>query len=184
MSKLTPTLPLDGFEKEWSDLTIKEYYIGELVSLACVLGKESAFNTKFKSAFKKDPPKPNEMIEIDGGYAIWSGQGQYMLLLLGENIHADSYLQEKFKDTAYATLQSDGWASLAVTGHSTFNVLERFIPLDIRGAPNNFAARTSAHHLAVIVLKFSDAEFQLLTPRSSAHSFLDGLVNTTKNVLG
>ena len=114
---------------------------------------------------------------------MWSGQGQYMLLLSGENIQADIGIAEKLSGTAYATLQSDGWASLNLIGPKIFDVLERFIPLDIRRVPSGFAARTSAHHIAVIVLKFSETEIQLLTPRSSAQSFLDGLVHTADNVL-
>jgi len=115
---------------------------------------------------------------------MWSGQGQYVLLLSGENIQADTDIAAKLKGTAYATLQSDGWASLDIKGPRVFDVLERFIPLDLRRAPVNYAARTSAHHIAVIVLKLSETEIQLLTPRSSAQSFLDGLGRTAENVLG
>jgi len=184
VSKLTPTLPLSGFSKEWPGLTLKEYYMGELVSLACVLGEETEFTARFKSVFAKTPPEPNQMVEIEGGYALWSGQGQYILILIGENIHADIDISASFKGAAYTTLQTDGWASLEVIGARSFDVLERFIPLDMRRVPKNFAARTSAHHLAVMVLKLSETEFLLLTPRSSSHSFLDGLVHVAENVLG
>ena len=183
MSKLTPTLPLNGFAKEWPDFSVKEHYFGEIVSLACILGQEVVFAAAFKKTFGKDLPKSNEWVKINGGFAMWSGQGQYMLLLSGENIQADIGIAEKLSGTAYATLQSDGWASLDLIGPKIFDVLERFIPLDIRRVPSGFAARTSAHHIAVIVLKFSETEIQLLTPRSSAQSFLDGLVHTTDNVL-
>ena len=183
MSKLTPTLPLNGFAKDWPDFSVKEHYVGELVSLACILGQDVVFAATFKKTFGKDLPKSNEWVKINGGFAMWSGQGQYMLLLSGENIQADIGIAEKLSGTAYATLQSDGWASLDLIGPKIFDVLERFIPLDIRRVPSGFAARTSAHHIAVIVLKFSETEIQLLTPRSSAQSFLDGLVHTTDNVL-
>ena len=181
MSKLTPTLPLNGFAQEWPGLSIKEDYLGELISLACPLNQDTAFAAAFKKVFGKAPPKPNEMVEITGGAAMWTGQGQYMLLLTGENIQADLDIAEKLGGTAYATLQSDGWASLDIKGPRIFDVLERFIPLDIRRAPTNFAARTSAHHIAVIVLKMSDTEVWLLTPRSSAQSFLGGLIHVMEN---
>lgn len=183
MSKLTPTLPLSSFSKEWPGVSLKEYYKGELVSLACVLGKEKKFAANFKTAFGKTSPRPNEMVEIKGGFAMWSGQSQYLLLLSDENVQADKDVTAKLNGTAYATLQSDGWASLNIKGRRTFDVLERFIPLDIRRAPINFAARTSAHHIAVIILKLSETEIQILTPRSSAQSFLDALVHTAENVL-
>jgi len=82
--------------------------MGELISLACVLGQEKEFATYFKKVFGKPPPNPNEMVEIKGGFAMWSGQCQYMLLLSGENIQADTEVADKLKGTAYATLQSDG----------------------------------------------------------------------------
>ena len=183
MSKLTPTLPLNGFAKDWPDFSVKEHYVGELVSLACILGQEVVFAAAFKKTFGKDLPKSNEWVKINGGFAMWSGQGQYMLLLSGENIQADIDIAEKLSGTAYVTLQSDGWASLDLIGPKIFDVLERFIPLDIRRASVNFAARTSAHHIAVIVLKFSETDVHFLTPRSSAQSFLDGLVHTADNLL-
>ena len=183
MSKLTPTLPLNGFAKDWPDFSVKEHYVGELVSLACILGQEVVFAAAFKKTFGKDLPKSNEWVKINGGFAMWSGQGQYMLLLSGENIQADIDIAKKLSGTAYVTLQSDGWASLDLIGPKIFDVLERFIPLDIRRASVNFAARTSAHHIAVIVLKFSETDVHFLTPRSSAQSFLDGLVHTADNVL-
>ena len=183
MSKLTPTLPLNGFAKDWPDFSVKEHYVGELVSLACILGQEVVFAAAFKKTFGKDLPKSNEWVKINGGFAMWSGQGQYMLLLSGENIQADIDIAEKLSGTAYVTLQSDGWASLDLIGPKIFDVLERFIPLDIRRASVNFAARTSAHHIAVIVLKFNETDVHFLTPRSSAQSFLDGLVHTADSVL-
>ena len=89
MSKLTTTLPLGGFIKEWPDLSFKEHFMGELISLACVLGNETEFKAKFISTFAKAPPEPNQIIAIEGGYAMWSGQDQYMIILTGENIDAD-----------------------------------------------------------------------------------------------
>ena len=77
MSKLTPTLPLNGFAKDWPDFSVKEHYVGELVSLACILGQEVVFAAAFKKTFGKDLPKPNEWVKIKGGFAMWSGQGQY-----------------------------------------------------------------------------------------------------------
>jgi len=183
VARLNPTLPLGGFEKLWPGFALTEYYEGELVSLSCVLGDEKKFAASFKRVFGKPLPLPNQMVAIKGGFVMWSGQGQYMLLLSGENIQADSEIAAQLNGTAYASLQSDGWASLDIKGSHVFDVLERFIPLDLRRAPIHYATRTSAHHIAVIVLKFSETEIQLLTPRSSAQSFLDGLVHTAENVI-
>lgn len=184
MSKLTPTLPLSGASRSWPDLNIREHYDGELVSLACPIGGDKALAAHFKKAFGTSLPAPNTMIKIKGGHALWSGQGQYMLLISGEDIYADKTVAAALKDTAYTTLQSDGWASLSLNGSRVLDVLERFIPLDLRRAEDGFAARTSAHHIAVIVIKHSAAQIQLLTPRSSAHAFWESLTHTVDNTLG
>jgi len=39
VSKLSPAMPLGGFEKTWNGFDIREHYHGELVSLACVSGR-------------------------------------------------------------------------------------------------------------------------------------------------
>lgn len=183
MSKLSRTLPLEGFTGDWPDISLKENYVGELISLAVAQGEGSAFHKAFKASFGKNPPKPSEIIPVKGGHAIWSSMDQYLVLLNGDNIEADRELAENFGPTAYVTLRSDGWASLDLESSRAYDVLERFIPLDLRVAPTQFAARTMAHHIAVIVIKFSETEFRLLTPRSSAQSFLDALTHTIENVI-
>ena len=178
MVKLTPNTPLASFAKDWPGFSIKETYKGELILLAVKNGEDKAFAAAFKKAYGKAPPGPNERAELKDGFVFWTGQGQYILMLAGENIHANTDAIAKLGGTAYATLQTDGWASLTLSGGRVFDVLERFVPLDLRGAKDTYAARTMAHHIAVIVLKYSDTDIQLLTPRSSAQSFLDGLVHT------
>lgn len=183
MSNLESTLPLEGFKGIWSDISLEENFLGELVSLAIAQEGGGAFNKAFKKTFGKIPPKPSEIIAVKGGYAMWSNIDQYLILLDEPNIEADRELASKFGNSAYTTLQSDGWTSLDLKSNKPYDILERFIPLDLRAAPIGFAARTMAHHIAVIIIKFSETEFRLMTPRSSVKSFLDGLTHTIENVI-
>jgi len=183
VSKLSPKSPLDGFSQKWDGLTLEEKHIGEAVSFAAALDQEKAFDTGFEKTFGTSLPLPLQAKQIEGGWAAWLGVNQYMLLLNGENSRADEELAAQFGDCAYATLQTDGWALLDFTGDRAIDALERFIPLDLRRAPKNFAARTSAHHIAVIVIKFDDDKYQLMTPRSSAQSFADSLAHVIDNVV-
>lgn len=183
MSKLKPRLPLEGYAREWDTLALKEHYVGEMVSLAVSHGNSAAFSKVFKTTFGKAPPKASKLVTLKNGFAMLSGADQYLILLAGENNNADKELSQSFTDTAYATLQTDGWASLKLTGPQVYDVLERFTALDLRNAPTQYAARTMAHHMAIIVMKSSETEFQLLTPRSSAHSFLEALTHTIDNVM-
>lgn len=183
MSKLKPTLPLGGYSKAWADLSLAESYFGELVSIAMPHNGDKAFSAGFKTAFGNSPPKPNRYVRAKNAKIIWSGAGQYLALIEGENITADIDIAQAFKGDAYATLQSDGWASLVISGEKCLDVLERFITLDLRSAEADFAARTVAHHTAVIVIKLSETKFQLLTPRSSAHSFVSALEHVIEHVV-
>ncbi|WP_409432998.1 sarcosine oxidase subunit gamma [Litorimonas sp. RW-G-Af-16] len=183
MSKLTAKPPLSHVSQSWGSTQLVEHGNGELISLACPLGSETTFATRFKKRFKATPPAPNELINCVGGRAFWTGQGQYMISLDADDILADTRMSDHFGDHGYATLQTDGWTALTLTSSLAYNILERFTPLDLRSAPAMFATRSTAHHMAVIVLKFSDTEFRLLSPRSSAQSFLDALTHTIENTL-
>lgn len=76
--------------------------------------------------------------------------------------------------TLYLNDQSDSWVMLRVAGAGVRRALERLCPLDLH--PDAFApgavARTVMEHLAVIVLHEAEDTFVLLSPRSSAASFL------------
>ena len=105
-----------------------------------------------------------------------------MAMLAGHNDRADEGFADSLGDSGYAVLQSDGWGVLRLSGERLYDVLERFIALDLRRAPKNFAARTSAHHIAVIVVKLLDGSILLITPRSSAIGFLEALVHVADHV--
>lgn len=183
MVKLTPTTALNGFAQDWPELTLKEHSAGEIISLAIAHGHDAAFAKAFKSAFGTALPMASEAVSFEGGQIIWSAVDQYLLFLDGTNDYADTEVAAKFKGAAYAALQSDAWASLELVGARVHDVLERFIALDLRAAPHHFAARTSAHHMAVIVIKHNDNAFTLMSPSSSAAGFLGALVHTIENVI-
>lgn len=181
--KLIPQMPLGGVSKSWAGLNIAEVFSGELVSVAFDDDNSKKLNTRFKKKYGVVPPGPNTFVSIQGGSAFWSGQNQLMLLLDGENINADKDVAIKLDGLAYTSLQSDSWASLTVGGERVYDVLERFTALDLRQPRDGFAARSSAHHMAVFILKLSKTKFHLLTPRSSAQSFYDALCHTADNVI-
>jgi len=179
---LKPTPSLGSYSQTWGGLTLTENKHTELVSLTSIQNEETKFAKAFETNFNVKPPQPNTFENFENGIAFWTSPGQCWVIVQDENPNLDKYLHSKMDGSAYAVLLTDGWTSLTLTGAQSYDVLERFIPLDIRKAPINFASRTSAHHIAVIILKFSDTEFQLLTPRSSAKSFLEGLSHTIDNV--
>lgn len=88
-------------------------------------------------------------------------------------------------DHVYITDQSDSWVALALQGDDAVSALERICPLDLH--PTHFVpnrvARTVMEHLAVIILCESENHYVLLSPRSSANSFLHAVEQSLRNVI-
>lgn len=175
---------LGGYSLQSERLSVTELTGFELISVAVAKGSEANFKKRFKKALKTDLPNPNQVLPVEGGSIIWIGQNQFLVFLGTSNIYADVKLGQTLGDSAYTVLQSDGWACLRLEGDQFYNVMDRFIPLDLRRAPEDFAARTQAHHISVIVVKQRDGSWYLLTPRSTAQSFLEALTHVMANVLG
>ena len=184
MVSLVEKSALNGFSQIREELSVSEVTDFELISVAAARGSEIDFEKRFTKTLKISPPHPNQVVQIDGGAVIWTGQNQCLVMLGTPDVHADIKLGETLGDSAYAVLQSDGWACLRLTGGRFYDVMDRFIPLDLRRAEKDFAARTQAHHISVIVVKQLDESWLLLTPRSTAHSFMGALIHVITNVLG
>lgn len=183
MSKFNTKSALDAFSREWGGLSVKEITTFELVSIAVAKGHNAEFEQQFRAVLNTSLPMPNQVLPAEGGSVMWTGQDQYMVMLGHDNVHADTALGNKLGTSAYCSLQSDAWAVLRVEGKRMMDVFERVIPLDLSNAPANFAARTSAHHIAIIIVKLLDGSVLFLTPRSSARSFLSTLIHTVDNVI-
>ena len=87
---------------------------------------------------------------------------------------------------AYVTDQSDSWAMLRIAGAGARAALERICMLDLDAAafPEGRVARTVMEHLAAIILRDGPDSFLLMSPRSSARSFLHAVELSVENVSG
>lgn len=155
----------------------------ELVALSIAQGQQAGFSKAVEIHIGSPLPEPSKVLPAGNGSIMWTGPDQYLAMLSGKNERADQDFATALGDTGYAVLQTDGWGVLRLDGPRLYDVLERFIPLDLRRAPIDFAARSSAHHMAVIVVKLLDGSLALLTPRSSARGFLESLEHVVSNVL-
>lgn len=85
------------------------------------------------------------------------------------------------RDGVYLSDQSDSWAILQLEdqadGERVRQMLERLCPLDLHpdGFPVGRVARTQMEHLAVIIWREASNHYLLMSPRSSAGSFLHAL---------
>lgn len=182
MSKLQDNSALEAFSREWEGLKLTELIDYELVSLAVAEGQEVKFTEQFKSIFDSAIPSPNQVLHAKNGSTMWLEPGKYLVMTGERNVNIDRKFSEQFGENAYAVLLSDGWACLNISGHRTLDIFERFIALDMQSMPKDFAARTTAHHIALIIVTLQDGSYLLLTPRSSSQSFLHALIDTAENV--
>lgn len=183
MSNLTAIFPLDGFKQVVDGLLIEEITGLEIVSIAIAQGEDDAANKAFKKAFRATLPKPGEWTEAKTGKVLWTGQSQYFMIQNTVNENAGVETSEAIGSGVYTTLQTDGWATLNISGDRVYDVLERFIPLDLKSPKPGFGTRTQAHHMAVIVMKTGVDAFTLMTPRSSCQSFLHALTAVAENLI-
>ena len=182
MDNFSITSAFNGYSKDANGFSISEITDYELVALSAAQGEKAGFAKAVKTHMDCALPAPSTVLPAGDGSLMWTAPDQYMAMLAGHNDRADEGFANSLGDSGYAVLQSDGWGVLRLSGERLYDVLERFIALDLRRAPKNFAARTSAHHIAVIVVKLLDGSILLITPRSSAIGFLEALVHVACHV--
>ena len=183
MSNLQATSILNDYCQDWHGISVTEVTDYELVSLSVAQGHADAFKVNYKKFLKSALPQPQQNLPLEGGFSLWLEPETYLVMLDGNDVNYDKKLAEKFGDSGYAVLLSDGWTCLKIAGPKTKDIFDRFIPLNMRDAPADFAARTSAHHMSVIVACLVDGSYLLLTPRTSSQAFLEALTHTIEHVL-
>jgi len=181
--KLVSDTAFDGYSRSFDGITITEISSFEIVSLVIADGDTALFTKAYKKYLGKSLPAPGSWTKFKSGKILWTGQNQYFLIQDGIDDRLDETLSDSFGNTAYLTLQSDGWASLEISGERVHDVLERILTLDIRAKDTGFGTRSSAHHMSVLILKTGTSVYQLLTPRSSSAAFLEALEHVADNVL-
>jgi len=111
-------------------------------------------------------------------------QAEQVFLLSSLNDAELAAQAAKLAETGAVTDQSDSWVTLEVAGARRHEVLERICPIDIDENifTDGSVARTSMEHLSAIVMRVGD-QFILLSPRSSAESFLHAVTQSAEYVL-
>lgn len=109
-------------------------------------------------------PAPNTVLSGNGARMVWSGVGQALLI--------GAAAPDALSGLAALTDQSDGWASLRLTGAGTSAVLARLVPLDLRPAafPVGAAARSLLNHIPLLLMRPDAAGLDLMVYRSMVGS--------------
>ncbi len=186
---LTARTPLDGYDRTFGGVTLAEAAGLSLVSAAVPQGGDDAFAAALAEGFGASRPSTGEWVPGDRLGARILGMQPDQLFILFEAPDPDraaEAVSAALGPAAYVTDQSDSWAMLRIAGRGVRAALERLCMLDLDDAafPEGRVARTVMEHLAVIILRDGADGFLLMSPRSSARSFLHAVEQSVATVSG
>ncbi len=183
---LTARTPLGGYEKSFGAVTLAEVSGLSLVSAAVPQGGDAAFAAALAAGLGAARPAPGDSAAGERyGARLLGMQPDQLLILFAapDPDRAAGTVAEALGPDAYVTDQSDSWAMLRIAGAGARAALERICMLDLDDAafPEGRVARTVMEHLAVIILRDGPDSFLLMSPRSSARSFLHAVELSIEN---
>ena len=186
---LTARTPLGGYAETFGGVTLAEAGGLSLVSAAVPLGGDDAFAAALAEGLGASRPATGESSSADRYGARILGMQPDQIFILFEAPDPDraaETVSDALGPAAYVTDQSDSWAMLRIAGAGARAALERICMLDLDDAafPEGRVARTVMEHLAVIVLRDGPNSFLLMSPRSSARSFLHAVEVSIGNTAG
>jgi heterotetrameric sarcosine oxidase gamma subunit len=121
-------------------------------------------------------PAPGQVIAAGAARIVWAGRET--AFLIGAPPPAGLEAQAALTD------QSDGWAGLSLTGERSVAVLARLLPLDLRATsfPPGRSARGLLNHMPCLILRDTDAAFDLLVFRSMAGTAVHEVTDAMRGV--
>ncbi len=148
-----------------------------LVSVAIPLGGAPRLAQALKEGWSLKMPDARQSSVSGNMRAIQTAPDQMMLIFPHSGPGANNVVRKKLNGAGYTTEQTDNWVVLEVSGPDTRMALERICPVDLH--PDTFvvenAARTAMEHLGVWILRIGSDTYLLMSPSSSAQSFLHAI---------
>lgn len=143
-------------------LTLAEVSVGRITSVMPFAGQHDRVAQLLRKG-GLDWPAPNHAIAARAGSIYWTGRDQAFL------IEADPAGLAPF---AALTDQSDGWATLALSGPGWRDVLARLVPLDLGDTsfPVDQVARTGLNHMMCILHRSAPDSMRIMVFRSMART--------------
>ncbi len=184
--ELSPQSAFSTAPASYGNIKIEEVINRAIVAVATPKEREAALNAACLSAYGAELPKTGKFTASTAADTLLLGMAQDQMFMLFDEPDGDpaAHIRVALDDTGYITDQSDSWAILRIQGPDVRSALERICPLNLHPAnfvPNS-VARTVMEHLAVIILSEAEDSFVLLSPRSTADSFLNVVETSAKNV--
>lgn len=183
----TARSPLDGYARTIGGVALAEETGFALVSAAVPQGGDDAFAAALAEGFGAKRPATGASARGDRLAALVLGMQPDQVFILftpPDPDRAAGTVSAALGPAAYVADQSDSWVMLRIAGAGVRAALERICPLDLDDAafPEGRVARTAMEHLSAIVLRDGADSFLLMSPRSSARSFLHAVEISLENL--
>ncbi len=176
---LTARSILDGYRKSLGDLEIREDASLSLVSIAVAKDQRAALQDAMQQHFGLAMPTIGRSCATHPGNSRLLGIQKDQFLYMSDRTDDNTVttVSRQLQGLSYCTDQSDSWAVLRLSGSECRRTLARMCMIDLDEAsfPVDSVARTTIEHMAVIIIADTDSSYVLLTPRSSAASFVHAL---------
>ena len=182
---LKANTPFSDYVRVFDDITLREVSGLALVSVAMPLRNREELADAIGSAFGIPLPDVGSSCYSENAKRRILRMQQDQLFVLFEFDGDDAVVdvKEKLGNVGYFTDQSDSWGMLMISGVECQRALSRICMLDLD--ENVFdvgsASRTIMEHVGAIILRNSSDSFILLSPRSSAKSFLHAVESAINN---
>lgn len=173
--------PLDSYDQRFGETVLTEAVELSIFSIGLALQTDAALSSIKKHIGCDWPVAGQSTLNSDASYRLLGLQSDQVFAL-----SSIAQTLPELDESAYITDQSDSWVGLRLQGPMALQSLERICPIDLH--PTVFTegsvTRTIMEHLAVIILSESTEHYLLLSPTSSAQSFLHAVETSLRNVHG
>lgn len=184
--ELAPRSPLGGIRQDFDGVSLSEPAGLGIAAIPVPQGGDAALADAARAAWGLELPTVGRYsIGSDGLLIIGTSPDQFFAVFPCEGSDAARLVATALGGAAWVAEQSDAWAVLDVEGPRVRAALERVCRLDLH--PDVFAAdmaqRTLMEHLPVVVMRLADDRFRLMSPSSSALSFLHMVEMSARNIV-
>ena len=183
--RLTHDHALGGFDAKADGAHLTEQTGFAIIAVTMANGGKRGFNTTMKKLFGMPAPEANQMVISGKTRIIASALDQVFVVEKTDPETLEAKLVKGLGKHATFTNQSDGWVVLEYAGPRVHEGMERISLNDtsIDAFPIGGVMRASIEHVNGIICREKAKKgevdrFLLLTQRSSAASFVHGIIDT------
>lgn len=177
--------PLEGIELDLGGVKVKECASRAIISLGMSSGAKLEVAAGIMSAFNIDIPFVGKSSVSTVNNTRILGMQQDQLYLIFDYFGFDPLeeLPKQLQNVAYLTDQTDSWVMVTMSGVNSRSILQQACPIDLHPIifKEDSVSRTVMEHLSVVILCESLNSFIILSPRSTAKSFLEFIENSMKS---